>query len=950
MSRTKQNNTYINSIITFVGFIIVFIFLLLVIPMFKKTFNIYKISSIIDCSGNWNDWSNCNLDTNQIKRDFNVIIKPLNGGINCPVPQIITCPIDCSWNWYDWSDCDQNTGQKTRTIQINEKIKRTINQFKSGADCPGPETIKCPVDCSGYWNNWSDCISNSGTKTRSFNIIKPALNNGFCPGTETITCPVDCLGNWSICDINTNTKTFNITKRALNKGICPGPEPVICPVDCIWTTWKPWSICNPNTGMKTREIKMIKDQLNGGANCPGVLTTTCPVDCSWNWNNWDSCNINTGQRTRTINKIIEPLYDGIPCPQSETINCRVDCSWNWNNWNSCNIITGQRTRTINNINILYNGGTDCPASQTVNCPVDCSWNWSNWNSCNIITGQRTRTIKRIIEPLYDGIPCPQSETSETINCRVNCSWNWNNWDSCNINTGQRTRTINRIIEPQYDGIPCPQSETINCPVDCSWNWSNWSNWSSCEINGKITRTINRIIEPRNKGISCPELEPEFITCNPVDCSWNSLNPWSDWSDCNTITSKKTRTINMIIETQHNGRTCPAPQTVNCPIDCSWNSSNAWNDWSTSICAITGQFSRTIKWTIEPKYDGRNCPEPQTVVCPLITNISGTRITTGDITTDNSRDKFMIFKTGTNTFIIKNGGITCDILMIGGGGAGGYFSGGGGAGACIVAIGHNLPGGNCTVIVGAGAHNSGNGYISSISVDANTLYRANGGGCGAYEKDGIIGGCGGGCCIRDGRSPDFRTYGGEATTDNIVNGVNGISPSIGATYAVLGNKGGDQNDFTNNHSSFSAAGGGGIGSAAPNHKIDILEAGPGGDGLNEVRINDISYNFKSYFANDNPFGHNDNGYIGGGGGGASFFSLTQAPGGIGGGGKGTSNLYVNYSWRESLKDFYSLNPNNPTTGPTSGAMNTGSGGGGGGFYSRSGDSSGGSGIVIIRYRT
>jgi hypothetical protein len=860
MSRTKQNNTYINSIITFVGYIIVFIFLFFIIPILKKKFNIYKISSIIDCSGNWNDWSNCNLDTNQITREFNVIIKPLNGGINCPVPQIITCPIDCSWNWYDWSVCDPNTGQKTRTLEINETVKRTINQFKSGADCPGPETIKCPVDCSGNWNNWNDCNLNTGTKTRSFNITKPALNNGICPETETVTCPVDCLGNWSTCDLNTNTRMFNITKQALNKGICPGPEPVICPVDCIWTTWKPWSICNPNTGMKTREINMVKDQFNGGANCPGVLTTTCPVDCSWNWNIWSSCNMITGQKTRTINRIIEPLYNGRTCPQPETINCDVDCSWNWNNWNLCD-----------------------------------------------------------------------------------------------TNTGQRTRTNNIIIQQWNRGRSCPLLETVNCDVDCSWNWSNWSNWSSCEINGKITRTINRIIEPRNKGISCPE--PEFITCNPVDCSWNSLNPWTNWSDCNTITGKKTRTINWIIETQHNGRTCPGPQFVKCNVDCSWNSSNAWNDWSTSMCAITGQMSRTIKWTIEPKYDGRNCPEPQTVVCPLITEISGTGITTGDITTDNSRDKFMIFTTGTNTFTIKDGGVTCDILMIGGGGAGGFYSGGGGAGACIVAIGHTLSSGNCKVIVGAGgdAYNwpiGGNGGDSSISVDVSTLYLAKGGGAGAYETDGLIGGCGGGCCIRDGRSSDFRTYRGWYSSQNVVKGYPNFGPTISNNWAltIFGNRGGNQEDLTNNRSSFSAAGGGGIGSDAPNHKIDILEAGPGGAGLNEARINDISYNFKSYFANGNSFGHNDNGYIGGGGGGASFYSSTPAPGGIGGGGQGGTNLNRYYSYRLTLSNLY---PNYPTTRSTPGAANTGSGGGGGGLPFREADgvwSSGGSGIVIIRYRT
>ena len=273
------------------------------------------------------------------------------------------------------------------------------------------------------------------------------------------------------------------------------------------------------------------------------------------------------------------------------------------------------------------------------------------------------------------------------------------------------------------------------------------------------------------------------------------------------------------------------------------------------------------------------------------------------------------------------------------------------------IGHQLPSGLCNVTVGDGGvynnHFYNYGGDSLISVDDNTLYLTKGGGCGARAfYSGVNGGCGGGAAQSFNR---MKGTGGSAVSENIINGVNGIGPIIQTTYAVLGNKGGNQDDstiFTDNAiygTNKSCPGGGGIGSIAANHDA-VLEAGPGGDGLNEVRINDISYNFKSYFANDNPFGHNDNGYIGGGGGGASFFSLTQAPGGIGGGGKGTSNLYVNYSWRESLKDFYSLNPNNPTTGPTSGAMNTGSGGGGGGFYSRSGDSSGGSGIVNIRYRT
>jgi hypothetical protein len=109
------------------------------------------------------------------------------------------------------------------------------------------------------------------------------------------------------------------------------------------------------------------------------------------------------------------------------------------------------------------------------------------------------------------------------------------------------------------------------------------------------------------------------------------------------------------------------------------------------------------------------------------------------------------------------------------------------------------------------------------------------------------------------------------------------------------------------------------------------AGPGGAGLNEAIINGIPYNFKSYFANNHTFG-DISGYIGGGGGGNANSNPTQAPGGIGGGGKGATQNNIILA--------------------TPGAANTGSGGGGGDGGNRyfGVNQDGGSGIVIIRYRT
>jgi hypothetical protein len=327
-------------------------------------------------------------------------------------------------------------------------------------------------------------------------------------------------------------------------------------------------------------------------------------------------------------------------------------------------------------------------------------------------------------------------------------------------------------------------------------------------------------------------------------------------------------------------------------------------------------------TINPLNGGRTCPVPQTENCTIpITNISNAEITPRDITTTlNSTDKFMIFTTGATSFSVSSGGVNCDILMIGGGGAGGY-TGGGGAGACIVAIGHTLPGGDYNVTVGDGGSVGNNGVDSSISIGGTTLYLAKGGGRGAYSiNNGNTGGCGGGA----GSGGSTRS-GGNVVNTNIVNGVS-TGPTIQPTYTVFGTRGGNQQDITKTLSAESCAGGGGIGAAGGNHANGDSAGGPGGAGLNEATINGIPYNFKSYFANNTTFGYNDNGYIGGGGAGMAYSSSVQADGGNGGGGKGAAYVHINKIIA------------------TPGAANTGSGGGCGG------SGGGGSGIVIIRYRS
>ena len=348
----------------------------------------------------------------------------------------------------------------------------------------------------------------------------------------------------------------------------------------------------------------------------------------------------------------------------------------------------------------------------------------------------------------------------------------------------------------------------------------------------------------------------------------------------------------------------------------------------------------------------NVVGPTPVITP--TNTSGGVFSVGQITTTaNSTDRFMIFTAGTSAFTVPTGGIVCDILMIGGGGAGGYGGntgpygggGGGGAGACIVALNQPLTAGvSISIIVGngdgQGTANAGTGGDSSISVGGTVRYLAKGGGRGERDVNGRnAGGCGGGT------GGSVVKTGGLAVNTNMVNGTIVDANARSSTFAVFGNKGGDQQD-----GGLESAGGGGIGGVGGNHLSGNVNAGPGGVGLFQATVGGTTYNFRSYFANNGSavsFGAlnsaDGNYYIGGGGGG-SVYTTTHATGpnvgGIGGvGGGGNGGIRVR------------LNPDGTNLGAqdaTSATANTGSGGGGG-YYSDRPAGSGGSGIVIVRYR-
>ena len=203
-----------------------------------------------DCSGNWNDWTVCNIQ-NKKTRTFRTTFNKLNNGVLCPTDQIEDCSLNCIGNWNNWTVCN-NQGKRTRTF----------NKLNNSVICPTDEIENCRFDCSGNWTDWGQCYVNQctgttgrGKKTRQYAIRYFPQNGGnSCPTTDpnplnciienhpACTCSYqilsnDCNVNNTICEekyypnINDSPQfpfqsicSRSYTKTAnLPGGICPPP-------------------------------------------------------------------------------------------------------------------------------------------------------------------------------------------------------------------------------------------------------------------------------------------------------------------------------------------------------------------------------------------------------------------------------------------------------------------------------------------------------------------------------------------------------------------------------------------------------------------------------------------------------------------------------------------------------------------------------------------------------
>ena len=259
---------------------------------------------------------------------------------------------------------------------------------------------------------------------------------------------------------------------------------------------------------------------------------------------------------------------------------------------------------------------------------------------------------------------------------------------------------------------------------------------------------------------------------------------------------------------------------------------------------------------------------------------------------------------------------CDILIVGGGGGGANSDGGGGGGSGVILAESIILNGMYNIKVGKGGDgvstdNGNNGKNSELE---GIIALGGGGGRGWIAEVGHDGGSGGGGGGNNGSSPNTN---GSSTQskDKTTYGFLYTLTENGARLNIYGEDGGDGGINSASSDLYDALGGGGGGANQVGYSgtsINGANAGKGGDGIN------LSHIF------GNTVG--ENGYFAGGGGGGSDGNIPTGLPGLGGGGQGYGQV------------------NTPNI---NGKPNTGGGGGGG--YRGTLSGSGGSGIVIIRYK-
>lgn len=147
-------------------------------------------------------------------------------------------------------------------------------------------------------------------------------------------------------------------------------------------------------------------------------------------------------------------------------------------------------------------------------PVDCVGSWSNWGACTAVTvnglnsqvEQRTRSYSVSTNAANGGSGCETFNGAvETQTC-VDCVGAWSGWGACDNMTNQQSRSYSVSVQAANGGDACPvgqgtsetqtcsdsgvESSSIGSAVDCQFTWTPWSDCNS--QTGLRSRTVSGI--------------------------------------------------------------------------------------------------------------------------------------------------------------------------------------------------------------------------------------------------------------------------------------------------------------------------------------------------------------------------------------------------------------------------------------------------------------------------
>ena len=189
---------------------------------------------------------------------------------------------------------------------------------------------------------------------------------------------------------------------------------VDCPIDCSYV-WREadWTVCDPS-GKTYRSPKVFYPNVKNGSACPNRQVKSCVYDCCYNWSPWSQCNLDTGIQTRDLIIKYPPVNGGMRCPDPiESRGCRVDCSYGWTPWSTCDINYGTKFRDPVIQFKARNGGDACPLRDVSKCSVDCRYQWDDWTLCDVNNNQMTRNYTTI-QPKYKGLACTVAPTEKIL--------------------------------------------------------------------------------------------------------------------------------------------------------------------------------------------------------------------------------------------------------------------------------------------------------------------------------------------------------------------------------------------------------------------------------------------------------------------------------------------------------------------------------------------------------